>query len=164
MPTRPFSVPTDDLPSGGTWHGTAARWMGGDGVLSAVLPRPARSDLDWVRAVEQGLPTEALEAAIEQGVISWRDAQERVLPRRTFSHRKEKGERLTPEESDRLVRLLRTMALAEETFQDKEKAGRWLREPNRALGGEVPFDLLRTAGGARLVEQILGRIAHGVYS
>lgn len=32
------------------------------------------------------------------------------------------------------------------------------------LGGERSLDLLETEDGARLVEQILGRIAHGVFS
>lgn len=163
MPTRTFAVP-DDLPAAEGWHQSALEWMGGPGVLSEVLPRPVRSDLEWVRAVEEGLPTEAVEAAIERGVLSWSDVQELVLPRRTFSHRKARSNRLTPEESDRLLRLLRAIAKAKDTFQDEEKARRWLRKPNRALGGAVPFEMLKTASGARLVEQVLGRIAHGVYS
>jgi putative toxin-antitoxin system antitoxin component (TIGR02293 family) len=138
--------------------------MGGHEVLSKALPRPARSELEWVKAVEAGLPPEAVESAVGQGVISWSDVQDLVLPRRTFSHRKERSERLTPEESDRLLRLLRAIAKAEDAFGNKEKARRWLRKSNRALGGESPFEMLRTASGARLVEQVLGRIAHGVYS
>ena len=58
-------------------------------------------------ATEEGLPTEALEAAMERGTLSWTEIGELVIPRRTFSPRKERGEPLTPEEPDRLVRLLR---------------------------------------------------------
>ena len=68
------------------------------------------------------------------------------------------------EESDKLARVARAIAQAEETMQDATKAHAWLRRPNRALGGERPLDLLATEGGARLVEQTLGRIAHGVFS
>jgi putative toxin-antitoxin system antitoxin component (TIGR02293 family) len=45
-----------------------------------------------------------------------------------------------------------------------EKAAQWLRTPNRALGGEVPIDQLDTDLGSKEVENILGRIAYGVYS
>ena len=71
---------------------------------------------------------------------------------------------LSPEESDRFARVLRLVALAEETFGDRDKARLWLRRPNRALEGRVPLDLLDTDGGARAVETILSRITHGVYS
>jgi putative toxin-antitoxin system antitoxin component (TIGR02293 family) len=49
-------------------------------------------------------------------------------------------------------------------FESPEVAARWLRRPNRALGGERPLDLLTSDAGARVVEQVLGRIEHGVYS
>ena len=45
-----------------------------------------------------------------------------------------------------------------------EKAVEWLRTQNRALGGKLPMDRLDTDLGAREVEDILGRIAYGVYS
>jgi putative toxin-antitoxin system antitoxin component (TIGR02293 family) len=44
------------------------------------------------------------------------------------------------------------------------KASEWLRTPNRALGGLAPIDQLDTDLGVREVENILGRIAYGVYS
>jgi len=47
---------------------------------------------------------------------------------------------------------------------DQEKAIAWLGTPNRALGGERPLELLDTDLGTRMVEDILGRIAYGVYS
>jgi putative toxin-antitoxin system antitoxin component (TIGR02293 family) len=138
--------------------------MGGDRVLEAHFGHRLASGLDWAEAIEEGLPTEALESAMERGSLSWKDIGELVIPRRTFSHRKEKDQPLTSEESDRLVRLLRAVARAKETFQNEEKAERWLREENRALGGRTPLEALKTESGARLVENILGRIAHGVYS
>jgi putative toxin-antitoxin system antitoxin component (TIGR02293 family) len=46
----------------------------------------------------------------------------------------------------------------------EEKAARWLHTPNRALGGNLPLELLDTDLGSRQVEEVLGRIEHGVYS
>lgn len=146
------------------WRSLSYRWMGGDSVLEARFGHRLSSELDWTEAIEEGLPTEALEAAMDQGSLSWKDIGELVIPRRTFSHRKEKGQPLTSEESDRLVRLLRAVAKAKETFQNEEKAERWLRKENRALGGRTPLEVLKTESGARLVENVLGRIGHGVYS
>jgi putative toxin-antitoxin system antitoxin component (TIGR02293 family) len=47
---------------------------------------------------------------------------------------------------------------------DPAKASTWLRTEKRALRGETPLGLLATDIGARMVERILGRIEHGVYS
>jgi putative toxin-antitoxin system antitoxin component (TIGR02293 family) len=69
--------------------------------------------------------------------------------------------RLARHESDRIYRLARTVALAKHYIGDKDSAARWLRRPNRALGGSAPLDLMDTELGARAVENVLGRIAYG---
>jgi putative toxin-antitoxin system antitoxin component (TIGR02293 family) len=46
----------------------------------------------------------------------------------------------------------------------QERAGAWLRGTVRAHGWVSPLDLLDTDLGAQQVEQILGRLEHGVYS
>ena len=85
------------------------------------------------------------------------------LPARTLARRK-KERRLRADESDRLLRLARVAAVAEDVLGTREHAGRWLQKPNRALGDVTPLDLLDTDLGAAEVVTVLGRIEHGVYS
>jgi len=66
--------------------------------------------------------------------------------------------------SDRRDRLARVAGQAVLVFGTEEKATAWLQWPNRALNGELPIRLLDTDVGARQVEDILGRIEHGIVS
>jgi uncharacterized protein (DUF2384 family) len=72
--------------------------------------------------------------------------------------------RLTPEQSDVVVRTASALAKAIDTLGDREKAVHWLTSSNRALGGEVPIALLDTSAGAHEVEAVLDRVEYGVYS
>jgi len=86
-----------------------------------------------------------------------------VAPRRTLARRVEKGEPLTLAENDSAQRILRISELADRVFGEHEKAQRWLRKANRSLNGVVPIDLLESETGARLVEEAILRIDHGIY-
>lgn len=85
------------------------------------------------------------------------------LPERTLARRKQEG-KFQPLESDRIFGFLQVAAHAIETLGDDEKAGRWLVKPNRALMGKVPLELLDTSIGVSEIEEILGRIEHGLHS
>jgi putative toxin-antitoxin system antitoxin component (TIGR02293 family) len=137
---------------------TITEKLGGAGTLATAI----ESDLDLIEVLQEGFPLAALDAAIENGTLTRAEAEALVIPRRTWAHRKQKGQRLTEEESDRLARIARIVAFAEETLQDEAKAHRWLRKPNGALGGAVPLALLSTGEGAVVVEDLLGQIAHGI--
>jgi len=140
-----------------TAHIVAER-LGGQHVLKRIV----ESDFDLMEAIELGLPIAAVESVIRDGTFSASEIHELVLPRRTFTHRKQKGQALTAEESDRLTRAVRLAGRAEEAIGNAEKAARWLRKPNRALLGKRPLDLLESDVGARMVEQVLGRIEYGL--
>ena len=116
-----------------------------------------------VKVVRGGLPTSLIDRLIEDAWLTMRDVDRLVVSRRTLSHRRQHRRALSPEESDRLARVVRVLLLAEETFGGAEKASAWLRRPNRSFGGDPPLELLDTGGGARAVELALGRLAHGVY-
>lgn len=62
-----------------------------------------------------------------------------------------------------VARVARVVALATEVL-GHDAGLRWLREPNTSLGGQIPLEMLGTDAGARQVEQIIGRIEHGVFS
>lgn len=135
----------------------AAR-LGGEPVLKQTI----RTDLELVGALREGLPHGAVDALLRGGGISADELYQLVIPRRTLSLRRQQRQPLTADESDRLARVARILALADETFGDEAKAHRWLRKPNRALDGQVPLEMIATEAGARVVEQALGRIAHGI--
>jgi putative toxin-antitoxin system antitoxin component (TIGR02293 family) len=65
-------------------------------------------------------------------------------------------------ESSRLFRLARIFARAAQVLDGPDAAAKWLRRPQRALGGEVPLALLDTDAGAVAVERLLGRIEDAV--
>lgn len=85
-----------------------------------------------------------------------------VVPKRTLARRLSEGEPLTVEETDKAVRLARVDRLAANVFGEPAKAHRWLRKPKKLLRGETPLAYLATEAGARVVEEMLHRIDHGI--
>lgn len=59
--------------------------------------------------------------------------------------------------------VVEVVARAIEVFGDRTKALRWLRTPIPSLGDETPLAMLERTGGVRQVEDVLGRIEHGVW-
>ena len=130
-----------------------------------VLGRAIKNSMDLTELIRQGLPASAIVALAEKLDLKNAVISERLgIPQRTLSRRLSQRARLTSAESDRTVRLARVYATAVEMIGNAEKAVEWLRTQNRALGGELPLDCMDTDLGAREVEDILGRIAYGVYS
>ncbi|MGH7879304.1 MAG: antitoxin Xre/MbcA/ParS toxin-binding domain-containing protein, partial [Candidatus Binataceae bacterium] len=82
--------------------------------------------------------------------------------RRTLSHRISRGQRLNPEESGRVARVVRIFALASATLGGTERATRWLHRPLRQFGNRTPMEMLATDVGTNQMEVLLGRIAHGI--
>lgn len=131
----------------------------------AVLGRPMRKSGALAELVREGLPVKALLLLAERLDMRQAEISEKIgIPRRTLTRRLTEHSRLSAAESDRAVRLARVFASAAEMLGDEEKAAAWLKTPNRALRGARPLDQLDTDPGVREVEDVLGRIAYGVYS
>jgi len=129
-----------------------------------VLKFHVRTPEDLIEVTRTGLSYASFDAvrirfAIEPEIMT----RLLSLPARTLARRKHER-RFHSDESDRLVRLARIGALAEETLGSARKAALWLQAPNRALAGKTPLTRLDTDVGVREVEDLLLRIAYGVYS
>jgi putative toxin-antitoxin system antitoxin component (TIGR02293 family) len=120
-----------------------------------------RTDQDLMKLVEERLPSRAIDALRQSGLTD-EEVYSLVLPRRTLTHRRTRREALSRDESDRVVRVARVLALCEEVFGEDERAWRWLRDAKRQFQGRAPLDLLVTEAGARLVEELLYRIDEGM--
>jgi putative toxin-antitoxin system antitoxin component (TIGR02293 family) len=127
-----------------------------------VVGKSVRSPEDLAERVRKGLPFAALVAVMESYGIS-REVLCTILhlSARNFLRRKEQ-KRLSPDESDRLYRLARVIAHANRVFEDPAESADWIHAPNTSLGKQQPLTLLDTDIGAQQVDQVLGRIEHGI--
>ena len=80
---------------------------------------------------------------------------------RTLGRRQEEGY-LTSEESDRLYRYARLFERAVEVLGGEEGARTWMKSEQLRLGSRIPLEIARFEPGAREVEDLLGRIEHGL--
>lgn len=80
----------------------------------------------------------------------------------TLKRRRESGH-LSRAESDRVYRLTSIFQQATQLFEgDAAMARQWLEQPVQALGGRTPMAYLETEAGATEVEDLIGRLEHGV--
>jgi putative toxin-antitoxin system antitoxin component (TIGR02293 family) len=86
-----------------------------------------------------------------------------VIPARTLQHRRSRREKLTIDESDRVLRMIRVLSSAENVYGSRERALAWLRRPNPQLKDRAPLSLLKTDTGSRMVEELLIQIDEGFF-
>ena len=115
-----------------------------------------------VDLIRSGIPYETVERSFDTLDLPlntlWKT---NALPRRTLQHA-HKNERFASKPSEQVSRFLRVVLKTHNAFGDPKRAMAWLGRPTRALEGKAPFELLDTEEGARLVEELLGRIEHGL--
>lgn len=115
--------------------------------------------------IQRGIPYSALESFLAVSQLPQRDVLTVAdISPRTLQRRKAEG-RLTPVESDRLWRVTHLYRLTVEMFEGSfSDATKWLTSPCRGLGGRTPLEFAQTEAGAREVENLIGRLEHGVIS
>ena len=124
----------------------------------------AKHTTELIRKIQKGLRFSELETLQDTLHLPFEQlAAKLAISRSTLQRRKAAG-RLSPDESDKVMRLQRLLEHATSVFGDAEKARAWLKFPQRGLGGAVPLDYAETEIGAREVDDLLGRIDYGVYS
>jgi putative toxin-antitoxin system antitoxin component (TIGR02293 family) len=129
-----------------------------------VIPAlPLANSFEMARVVEQGLPTDCVEELKDKG-LTFTEIAQIVIPPRTLKHRKARGERLSAEETERFLRVVRVLELAERIFGNREKALDWLRAPDERMENRASLSLIGTEAGARLVEGQLWAIDEGMYT
>lgn len=116
-----------------------------------------------------GQINEGLDGKVATLIVDWAKMSQNDLrkmsgiPPTTFG--RSLKARFSPDQSERLVRIIRVIDRTVELFEgDKEEAQKWLKEPNRALGGKVPAELMASETGAYEVMKLITRLEHGVYS
>lgn len=134
-------------------------------LRGSALGLTAANPDDLIRQLERGFSFKTLQSfESRSGLALPRLAGIIGIPERTLARRKV-SRRLTPEESERLLRISAVFEDAVDLFEgDVSAAVKWLTTPRRALGDRTPLAYARTEPGAREVENLIGRLEHGIFS
>ena len=124
----------------------------------------AKHPADVIRRIQKGLRFSELKTLQNSIGLPFEQLAAKLCVSRSTLQRRKAAGRLSPDESDKIVRYSRLLHQATDLFGDIEKARAWLKHPQYGLGGAVPLDYATTEAGAREVENLLGRMKYGVYS
>jgi putative toxin-antitoxin system antitoxin component (TIGR02293 family) len=130
--------------------------------MGKLLGHAIHSEQDLVKLVIKGLPASALRRMSESIDLDL----SYIGPETTIRRRLQEKQKLTTDESERLVRIARITAIAQALFEDPVSANRWLAAPANFLAESEqvsPLQLAVTDSGARVVESLMLQTAHGIF-
>jgi putative toxin-antitoxin system antitoxin component (TIGR02293 family) len=134
-----------------------------------VITEEIRTPLDTHRVIRQGLPRQSV-ITLLQSLSANHDpvvvANAMGMSVRTTQRLKKAlpDEPISPEQSDRVWQFAEVLTQATAVFGTLEDAEQWLETAAPALDGAKPIDLLSSQPGVEMVQTLLSRIEHGVYT
>jgi putative toxin-antitoxin system antitoxin component (TIGR02293 family) len=134
-------------------HQQIGEWLG--------VPVP-RTEQQMLEMVEHQLPTSAINRIVALG-ITRAEIDALVIPLRTLQHRRSRREKLSVDESDRVLRVARLLSQAESVYESRGRALAWLRRPHPRLRSRTPLEMAKTDTGSRIVEELLVQIDEGMF-
>jgi putative toxin-antitoxin system antitoxin component (TIGR02293 family) len=130
----------------------------------SAVPEHFMSNLEKAKLVKEGISKVSFEHFKSLTELDYNQMSVLLSAARNTLINKRGEEPFSFDISEKLVSLAEVYTHGLSVFENWEKLRVWLKKPNRALGGEVPFDLLPSHYGRSQVHIILGRIEWGVYS
>src|SRR5215475_981749 len=124
--------------------------------------QPPATEGEILRIVEGRLSPSIIKRLVALG-LERPEIDAVIIPSRTLQHRRSRREKLTVEESDRVLRVIRVLSLAESVYGSWERALGWLRKPHPRLDSRAPLSLLKTDAGSRIIEELLIQIDEGMF-
>lgn len=151
------SVAEEPMVAYGTFHCTPMDMLMGRSATNA-------SDFDLLQLARKGISKKSLLALAKQISLTIEEIagvmhiSERTLQRYT------PDTLVKTEHADRAIELALLFERGIAVLGSEKAFSSWVKTPNFALGGEIPFNLLDTHIGFTMVSDVLGRIEQGIFS
>lgn len=152
-------------------HGSPADWqwrtrelLGGDAVIGTADPTDPFSAHEIIAL---GLPNKAVDRLASRLTVMEDESFEQAIgiSARTLQRwAKSPSQKLSQEQSGRVWKFAELLAKAAAVLGSLAEAEQWFERPAIGLNQQRPIDLLSTPAGIGLLEDYLGRLAHGVYT
>lgn len=117
-----------------------------------------------MHVIREGVSKKDLEILKASAKMDYTSLAKALSVTRATLINKKRGERFNSGLSEKIVGLADLYSFGFEVFENEEVFTQWMQKPNKALGGEIPVDVIDNQFGREEVKNVLGRIAYGVYS
>lgn len=117
-----------------------------------------------MHVVREGVTKKDLEILKTRAKMDYTSLAKALSVTRATLINKKRGERFNSALSERILGLADLYSFGFEVFEDEEAFTQWMQKSNKALGGEIPLDVIDNQFGREEIKNVLGRIAYGVYS
>jgi putative toxin-antitoxin system antitoxin component (TIGR02293 family) len=135
-------------------------------VLNQAGLRRGYDQQDMLRSLRDGVTLEVVDTL--KAWVPTRVLSNAIAPPSTISRWRRQEKELSGAAASGALRLVGIIALAADTFGDAEKSARWLSKPKHMLDPGMPnaspIEVAESEQGARLVEERLLQIAHGIFA
>lgn len=137
-----------------------------DVILSNATQKPERelSGFEKMHIVRDGVTKKDLELLKNKADLDYTMLAKALSVTRATLINKKRGERFGMGLSEKIVGMADLYSYGFEVFEDKERFNQWMSKPNKALGGQIPYDLIDNQFGREEVKNLIGRIDYGIYS
>jgi putative toxin-antitoxin system antitoxin component (TIGR02293 family) len=167
---------TLDPPATASARGASRRKLWRD-VLSRRLPLASLYPFDAIERialVKEGVPAGLLVLISEDMAISKEKLYSTIgLARATVNRKVREQQVLSQDESERVLGIARLVGQVDqivresgnlEGFDAAKWVATWLDQPQRALGGKRPAEMMDTADGRGIVTDLIARMQSGAYA
>ena len=137
----------------------AADWM-------MASPTRSSTTISLIDDISRGLPLNSVDRLSRQIAPDNAAFKYVLVPKATYNRRRgaagARSARLSKDEGERLVRLARVWAFANEVWRSADAARRFMFAPHMLLEGRTPLEVTLSGElGGKMVEDVLGRLAYG---
>lgn len=122
------------------------------------------TSFEKMKVIKNGVSKKDLELLKNKAALDYSMLAKALSVTRATLINKKRDQKFNTALSEKIVSLADLYSYGFEIFGDKDLFNQWMRNPNRAIGGQVPYDLIDNQYGREEIKNLIGRIAYGVYS
>lgn len=127
-------------------------------------PESQLTGFEKMHIVRDGVSKKDLELLKSKTALDYTMLAKALAVTRATLINKKRSEKFNAGLSEKILGMADLYSYGFEVFENEDRFNQWMAKPNKALGGQAPYDLIDNQFGREEVKNLIGRIDYGVYS
>ncbi len=137
-----------------------------DIILADATQKPESqlTGFEKMHIVRDGVSKKDLELLKSKAELDYTMLAKALSVTRATLINKKRTQKFNSSLSEKILGMADLYSYGFEVFEDEARFNQWMARPNKALGGQAPYDLIDNQFGREEVKNLIGRIDYGIYS